>query len=87
MLKSTASKLMSALYNLPKVLESAKFLADTEVLKPADVDKCVRVYLSKHPEINEHLKKISEQAGYKVSITAADGTLTDAVKAIIEKIK
>jgi hypothetical protein len=40
---------------LPKVLEAAQLLASVGVIKEEDVKKCVRVYVSKHPQINEHL--------------------------------
>lgn len=63
------AKTFAAFANLPKVLESAQFLARMGVLRPEDVEKCVRVYVKKHPEINEHfagterLERSFEQVG------------------------
>jgi hypothetical protein len=46
--------LMVTFAMLSKVLEAAQLLAAVGVLREEDVKKCVRVYVKKHPEINEY---------------------------------
>lgn len=60
---SNIAETMVALANLPKVLEAAQFLASVGVIREEDVNKCVRVYVSKHPEINEHFQRRARELG------------------------
>lgn len=54
---SEIGKQMAALAVLPDILTCARFLAEHGVLRDEDVAKCVRVYVKKHPEINEALAR------------------------------
>lgn len=57
----SSTKALVSIALLPKILEAAQLLASEGVIKPEDVNKCVRVYVSKHPEINEHLAMLDQR--------------------------
>lgn len=64
---SEAGKLLLSFANLSLVMEAATLLADHGCIKREDVAKCVRIYVKKHPEINEHFARLAPEMRGKVA--------------------